>query len=499
MKFQNCTILAFAILCIIFTKVTCETEAVTDGTTTTTPEPPKKKTPVKDSKLCKKCSCVINDNTSLLDCSEKLAGDWFTSDEWKDLIDGDVVFKTIKLEHNNLTAIPALPPYGVENLYLAFNQIENVTLGAFQNLSELVNLDISHNKLTTKTLVPDVFQGPYSISDYKPLPKLRSLNLGYNDLHSLDADIFEHCPQLEELVLCSNPFQIINKNAEVAISGLAYLKTLDISYLEIDSLPETVLHGPRDLNTLLAAGNEFKRLPDGLEYAQNLVHLVLNENPIENLVGDNVFPEMTNLKYLSMTFMPKLYKIGPGAFSELQNLTELILSDNKFLNEIDELAFPKNVTGGPYLDYPPLEHFYLNNCNLTVLPKPLLVRWDKVKVLDLQYNPWTCDASNDYLINVLIGQVNKTSPVLARNVQCASPEGLKDVPVLRVANEHLVENPGGSLVWIGLLVVLLIAIPTIVAAYAIKKRGCFGRFRRSDSVANRALYNRTSFNEDFHI
>ncbi|KAH8328574.1 hypothetical protein KR067_011060, partial [Drosophila pandora] len=474
------------------------------------------KTPVKDSKLCKKCICDIKN--SFLDCNEKL-GDWFSSDQWNDLTNGDVVFKTIRLEHNNLTTIPALPAYGVENLYLGFNQIENITLGAFRNLSELVNLDISHNKLTTKTLVPDVFQGPYSTSDYKPLPKLRSLNLGYNDLHSLDGDIFEHIPQLEELVLCSNPFQIINKNAEVAISGLAYLKvtlkafyniiiniksllssqTLDISYLEIDELPETVLHGPRDLNTLLAAGNEFRSLPDGLEYAQNLIHLVLNENPIENLVGDNVFPNMTSLKYLSMSFMPKLYKIGPGAFSELQNLTELILSDNKFLNEIDELAFSKNVTGGPYLDYPPLEHFFLNNCNLTVLPKPLLVRWDKVKVLDLQYNPWRCDSSNDYLINELIGHVNKTNSILAKNVKCAFPDELKDVTVLRVADEHLVQTPGASLVWIGLLVVLLIVIPTVVAAYAIKKRGCFGRFRRSDSVANRALYNRTSFNEDFHI
>lgn len=179
------------------------------------------KTPVKDSNLCKKCTCDIQN--SFLNCNKKL-GDWFSPDQWNDLITGDVVFKTIRLEHNNLTTIPALPAYGVENLYLAFNQIENITLGAFKNLSELVNLDISHNKLTTKTLVPDVFQGPYSASDYKPLPKLRSLNLGYNDLHSLDGDIFEHIPQLEELVLCSNPFQIINKNSEVAISGLAYLK-----------------------------------------------------------------------------------------------------------------------------------------------------------------------------------------------------------------------------------------------------------------------------------
>ncbi|KAI8042448.1 hypothetical protein M5D96_003761 [Drosophila gunungcola] len=276
-------------------------------------------------------------------------------------------------------------------------------------------------------------------------------------------------------------------------------KILDISYMEIDDLPETVLHGPRDLETLIAAGNLFKQLPKALKYATNLTSLVLNENPIESLVGDNIFPPLTKLNHLSMTFMAMLYKIGPGALSELQSLKELILSDNKFLNEIDEEALSKNVTGGQYLDYPPLEKVYLNNCNITTLPKPLLVRWDKLKALDLRFNPWSCDTSNDYLINVLIGQVNKTTEVLAKNVQCASPDTLKGVEILRVADEHLVESSSGSLVWVGLLVVLLIAVPTLLGAYVMKRRGCFGVFRRHDSVADRALYNRTSFNEDFHI
>ncbi|KAH8410662.1 hypothetical protein KR009_011321 [Drosophila setifemur] len=497
MNLTNLSKLAFAILCVVLTNVTCEAETGKDDSTTIAPENSKKKTSVKDSKLCKKCICDFD--TKFLDCTEKL-NSWISADEWEVLVTGDVVFKTIKLEHNNLTTIPILPVYGVESLYLAYNQIASIEVGAFQNLNELSILDLSHNNLDAKALVPDVFKGPYSTSDYKPLKNLKTLNLGDNDLHSLDADVFEHIPRLEKLILCSNRFQMINQNAEVAISGLAYLKTLDISYLEIDEIPETVLHGPRDLDTLIAAGNLLKKLPEGLKYAQNLVHLVLNENPIANLVDDNIFPAMTNLKYLSMTYMIELNKIGSGAFSELQNLTELILSDNKFLNEIDELALSKNVTGGSYLDYPPLEHFYLNNCNLTVLPQSLLVRWDKLKAIDLRLNPWQCDAtSNDYLINVLIEQVNKTNPLFAENVKCASPEPLKDVTILRVANEHLAESSGSSLIWIGLLVVVLIAVPTILGAYAMKRHGCFGRFRRNDSVADRALYNRTSFNEDFHI
>jgi len=103
------------------------------------------------------------------------------------------------------------------------------------------------------------------------------------------------------------------------------------------------------------------------------------------------------------------------------------------------------------------------------------------------------------LINVLIEQINKTTPILAKNVQCATPTTLKDVEVVRVANEHLMESSTGSIIWVGLLVILLIAVPTIAGAYVMKRRNCFGVFRRNDSVARSALYNRTSFNEDFHI
>lgn len=176
---------------------------------------------MKESALCKKCIC--NFETSLLDCTEKL-GQWLSAEEWEILTNGDVTFKTIKLEHNNLTSIAILPKYSVENLYLAYNQIESIVEGAFQNLTELSTLDLSHNKLTSKALKPDVFKGPYTANDFKALEKMKSLNLGNNEIHSLDPDLFEHIPYLEELILCSNTFQVIDKLTETAISGLTSLK-----------------------------------------------------------------------------------------------------------------------------------------------------------------------------------------------------------------------------------------------------------------------------------
>ncbi|XP_033236552.1 lumican isoform X1 [Drosophila pseudoobscura] len=470
--------------------------AVSDENTSGEPSVSKNVATLKENDLCKKCICDLENN--LIDCTKKL-NSWLSNEEWNVLINGNFTFETIKLEHNNLSSIPILPTYDVKHLYIGYNQIDSIANGAFQNLSDLTSLDLSHNKLTSKVLLPDVFKGPYTVSDYKALYNLKSLNLGYNELHFLDADLFEHVPNLEELILCSNNFQVIDGLSEVAISGLTSLKVLDISYMEIKTLPQTLLHGPRDLETLIAAGNLFSKLPDALSFAKNLARLVLNENPIEDLQGDNIFPVMTNLKYLSMSYMPKLRHIGVGAMSELQNLTELILSDNKFLVEIDELALAKNLNDGQYMNYPPLEKVYLNNCNLTKIPKSFLVRWDKLSVLDLRFNPWTCEESNDYLINILLPQINKTTPLLAKTVQCDSPVELKNVDILKVATDHLIDSKKSSgIFWIGLLVFILIAIPITLGIIVLYRRGCFS-LNRNDSGASRALYNRTKFNDDFQI
>lgn len=456
---------------------------------------PKLKIDVMASKLCKKCSC--DSDNSLIDCSNKL-DDWLSDEEWDILQNGKITFETIKLSHNNLTWIPVLPTYGVKNLYLDNNNISTITLGAFQNLTELTKLDLSNNHLKKKALVPDVFKGPYSAQDFEPLKNLKSLNLGYNLLHSLDDDLFEHVPYLEELILCSNIFQIVDKLTETALSGCSALKILDISYMELKTLPETILHGPRDLETLIASGNLFEEVPKALVYAKNLKTLVLDENPIHNLEGANVFPSLTSLTYLSLSFMPDIYKIGAGALSELQNLTELILNENTHLSEIDSHALSKNVTGGDYLDYPPLEKFYLNNCNLSVLPRDLIIRWDKLHALDLRFNPWKCDVSNEYMINIIIQHVNKTTPTLAKSVTCDFPSELKGSEILKVSNNKLVESSqsGTSWVWISLLTILSLVLVALMVVMAYR-RGVCGLGRKRE--AQRALYNRTSFNEDFHI
>lgn len=56
--------------------------------------------------------------------------------------------------------------------------------------------------------------------------------------------------------------------------------------MELSELPDYLFHGPRDLETIILTGNLFDELPDDLDLAPNLRELVLDENPIGNLIGE---------------------------------------------------------------------------------------------------------------------------------------------------------------------------------------------------------------------
>lgn len=71
-----------------------------------------------------------------------------------------------------------------------------------------------------------------------------------------------------------------------------------MSFMELEELPDYLLHGPRDLETIILTGNLFDELPDDLNLSPNLRELVLDENPIGNLTGE----KYVLFKYLILVF-----------------------------------------------------------------------------------------------------------------------------------------------------------------------------------------------------
>lgn len=195
-------------------------------------------------------------------------------------------FSHSRFENNGIEVVSQFPTLAIRHLSFRHNAIRKIEKAAFRNLTLLETLDLSFNRLTYEELHPTVFEGAYDAATYEPLKNLKVLNLSNNHIHTLDPDIFEHFPNLEELILSYNPFEVIDRNTEVAISSIGRLTTLDMSYMELKTLPDSIFHAPRMLKTLNLSGNLFTKIPDAIQHALNLVKLNLDDNVIEK-IGTN--------------------------------------------------------------------------------------------------------------------------------------------------------------------------------------------------------------------
>lgn len=181
--------------------------------------------------------------------------------------------------------VTPFPKLDIQTLILRNNKIRKIELKAFQNLSLLEKLDLSENRLTTKELVKEVFEGSFDDKQYEPLKNLKWLNLANNDLHSLNVDVFDHLPNLETLYLCHNPFGVIDSSSTNALSAINNLIFLDLSNMDLREIPIHMLHSPRELKTLNLASNILTKVPEALTYAINLIDLNLDDNPMVQIGG----------------------------------------------------------------------------------------------------------------------------------------------------------------------------------------------------------------------
>lgn len=176
-------------------------------------------------------------------------------------------------------------PNLTEIRFLSFrsNKIRRIEPKAFFNLTLLEWLDLSDNKLTNTALQREIFEGHYDSHELKPLKLLKWLNLQNNDLHALNPDVFDHLDHLETLLLGRNQFRIIDPNTANAISSVITLQVLDLSFMELRTIPDYMFHAPRSLHTLNLTGNLFTVIPEALHFAPNLVQLNLNDNPFVHI------------------------------------------------------------------------------------------------------------------------------------------------------------------------------------------------------------------------
>lgn len=159
-----------------------------------------------------------------------------------------------------------------------------------------------------------IFREPNKNTESTPLD-LEILNVGNNNIHTLDRKIFQYTPKLRVLYLNDNLMKVIDSATSLAISKITqlevknrnkknacgikkmnngyicdfFLQVLDLSRNGLNVLPTEMMIKLKNLKELYLSGNKFTNVPNSIGSVSNsLIYLAINENEITEL-DDNSF------------------------------------------------------------------------------------------------------------------------------------------------------------------------------------------------------------------
>lgn len=178
------------------------------------------------------CSCKWKGGKQTVECTDRAL---ITIPEG---IDAET--QVLDLSGNNLQILPkeTFVRAGLLNLqrvYLRSCRLGQIDDRAFKGLTNLIELDLSHNLLTS---VPS--------GTFQDIPSLRDLLLSSNPIQKIDSHAFKHVPGLVKMDLSNCELQTI---APKAFEGVELLESLKINGNRLSELrPQTVetlnrLHG----------------------------------------------------------------------------------------------------------------------------------------------------------------------------------------------------------------------------------------------------------------
>ncbi|KAM8864340.1 toll-like receptor 9 [Spinachia spinachia] len=296
--------------------------------------------------------------------------------------------KYLYLSGNSLTTIPWLPE-SLMVLDLQFNNIFNI----FEplNTPNLKMLLLSHNCFYVNPC-----NQSFNISEkvFRELPKLKILNLGYNNFSAIPKAL---PPSLERLDLRENAITEVLENVFANLTVLNYLN-LEWNCQRCDHASRPCFPCPHNLplrlnphsfyvkksnlTFLSLRGNSLRTLPEGLfRPLENLKSIDLSDNLLAFTIRNGtIFSELKGLTWISLIYnyeplwtFPEM-KLSPY-FGNMSNLQYLLLSGNFFhtlsRESLDVVSKLQN------LKVLELRMNFINTCNMTSLKQsPSLINID---------------------------------------------------------------------------------------------------------------------------
>ncbi|XP_063903902.1 leucine-rich repeat-containing protein 70-like isoform X1 [Zophobas morio] len=416
--------------------------------------------------ICQRCSC--NDAQIFeLDCSNQsltlMLANWPTQKPIRATFTG-----------NNFTKLEKLPPTesSVE-IVLSKCNIQSLDPAVFNTATKTKLVDLSYNLLVSEEVTSDKFRGPIKDSRSQPIG-IEDLNLAYNQIHSLNKDVFEFLPNLTRLNLEGNDFRVLDAHTQLALANVPGLTSLNLANNELTDLIPDAIEKLTKLVELDLSKNDLDFVPYSLEeVGTSLEVLIVDDNPIFEMT-EKTFSKLPNIVEISANNLTLLTRINASTFASNLKLTKLSLRNNTALHAIDPAAFSPQST---------LKELHLDNANLTDLPVGLL-NWTSLDSLTLHGTNLTCTCD---LHHIFAATPNEDPPT------CADPSSparhhiplTSDVcevkQIVRIRYQHI------SIPLAGLIVTLFVAILAAIAmAYSRYRR--FVQQSRQTPFASQVMY-----------
>lgn len=330
---------------------------------------------------------------------------WQTFDrltEIPDAIFGMSQLISLDLYHNKLTNLPKAITklQKLTALGLSHNQLTELP-ESITGLQNLTSLGLTGNQLTSLPESISKLQNltwlSISLNQLASLPesvtKLRnllSLNLGHNQLTNLPESI----TKLQNLLSLDLSHNQLN-NLPESITGLKNLTSLDLSHNQLTNLPESITR-LQNLTSLDLRQNQLTSLPESITRLQNLTSLGLSLNQLSSLPESITLLQSLTALYLSLNHLTSL----PKSITRLQNLRTLILTGNRFTSLPEPITKLQNLTtlvltGNRFTNLPDsvmklqnLTTLILTGNRFTSLPESI-TKLKNLSSLDLSHNQMT--------------------------------------------------------------------------------------------------------------
>ncbi|KAL3285423.1 hypothetical protein HHI36_019525 [Cryptolaemus montrouzieri] len=227
----------------------------------------------------------------------------------KDIFD-KTRLEMLDLSFNSFSTVPSssLSSVGLtlRRLSMRGNNIEHIDSMTFLDISFLLFLDLSNNKLT---ILPD--------NVFTSLGHLLSLDISSNPLRANFKELFHYAQSLKHLNLANSG---ISSTPHLPLPNLIHL---NLSHNHIETINKNSVQELFRLKFLDLSYNKLNHVPSHLwSYLNSLKTLDISHNPIKEILMDH-FEGLNSLQHLSLHGLKDLNKFESKALSPLKILLSL--------------------------------------------------------------------------------------------------------------------------------------------------------------------------------